>query len=151
MLLGYSPGHLVDWADLEQGSQNLAVWPEEGIYPTDPVQSMGAPGGSGCLTGSGQACSTGGHNDVQVAPGIYRREFGACYDHGTLFGACATVINTTASAVTVQRAWLTGSYGHQITFTGGDVQSGGGLDRAGASFTPGTSTVAAHDATLLAN
>ena len=43
MLLGYSPGHLVDWADLEQGSGNLAVWPEEGIYPTSPVQSMGRP------------------------------------------------------------------------------------------------------------
>ena len=89
MLLGYSPGHLVDWADLEQTNHNLDVWPEEGIYPTGPVQSMGAPGGNGCLSGSGSGCSTGGHNDLQVAPGVYRREFTACYNHGTLFGPCA--------------------------------------------------------------
>ena len=82
MLLGYSPGHLVDWADLEQGSGHLAVWPEEGIYPTNPVQSMSAPSGSGCLAGTGVICSTGGHNDLQVSPGVYRREFGACNNQG---------------------------------------------------------------------
>ncbi len=43
ILLGYSSGHLVDWADLEQGSGDLAVWPEEGLYPTSPVESMDRP------------------------------------------------------------------------------------------------------------
>jgi hypothetical protein len=150
MLVGYSPGHLADWADLEQGSNNLAVWPEEGIYPTAPLQSMGAPGGNGCLGGTGDVCSTGGHNDVQVVPGVYRREFGACYNHGVLFGACATIINTTASSVTIRSSWLTRSYGHQITFSGGDVQSGGAINLAGATVTPDSSTVGAHDAVLLA-
>ena len=149
MLLGYSPGHLVDWADLERGSSNLGVWPEEGIYPTAPVQSMAAPGGSGCLAGTGQVCSTGGHNDLQVAPGVYRREFAVCYDHGVAFGACASIVNTTASPITIPAAWLTGSYTHQMTFTGGDVQSGGQVDLTGAGFTPGSTTVASHDAILL--
>jgi hypothetical protein len=151
MLLGYSPGHLVDWANLEQGSNNLSVWPEEGIYPTRPLQSMSAPGGSGCLAGSGNVCSTGGHNDIQVAPGVYRREFGACYDKGVQFGACAAIVNTTSSPVTISSSWLKNSYGHVISLTGGDVQSGGSVDLNGRSFTPGSTTVAPHDATLLAS
>jgi hypothetical protein len=145
MLLGYSPGHLVDWADMETGSSDLAVWPEEGIYPTEPVQSMSAPGGSGCLAGSGQVCSTGGHTDLQVAPGVYRREFGACYNRSAAIGPCAAIVNTTSSPVTVRSAWLTRAYGHQITFTGGDVQSGGTINLNGAL----TTTVPAADAALL--
>jgi hypothetical protein len=112
---------------------------------------MAAPGGSGCLAGTGQVCSTGGHNDLQVAPGVYRREFGACYDDGVAFGTCAAIVNTTGSAVTIQSSWLTGVYGHQITFTGGDVQSGGQLSLAGSPFTAGATTVPAHDATLLSH
>jgi hypothetical protein len=146
MLLGYSPGHLVDWADLEQGSSDLAVWPEEGIYPTDPLQSMGAPGGTGCLAGTGQVCSAGGHVDLQVAPGVYRREFAACYDQGVLFGGCAAIINTTSSPVTIAPSWLARSYTHQIAFTGGDVQSGGTV----SPTAPAPTTVPADDATLLA-
>jgi hypothetical protein len=149
ILLGYSPGHLVDWADLEQGSHALAVWPEEGIYPTQPVQSMSVPGGAGCLAGTGVVCSTGGHTDLLVAPGVYRREFGACYDQGTAIGACATIVNTTASPVLVPSASLTGTYGHQVTLTGGDVQSGGTINTTGVPFTPGASTIAPHDATIL--
>jgi hypothetical protein len=149
MLLGYSPGHLVDWANLEANSGSLGVWPEEGIYPTRPVQSMGAPGGTGCLTGSGSVCATGGHNDVQVAPGVYRREFGNCFNENVSFGACATIVNTTANPVTVTSSWLTGHYSHQATFVGGDVQSGGTVNLGGASFTAGTSTVPAKDATIL--
>jgi hypothetical protein len=150
ILLGYSPGHLVDWADLEQGSSDLAVWPEEGIDPTNPVQSMSAPAGSGCLAGTGNVCSTGGHNDVEVAPGIYRREFRACYNQGVLFGACATLVNTTGSPVTISSAWLTQSYSHQIAFNGGDVQSGGTINLTGTVFTPNSTTVGADDASLLA-
>ena len=149
MLLGYSPGHLVDWADLERGSNNLAVWPEEGIYPTAPVQSMGTPGGSNCLAGTGDVCSSGGHNDLQLVPGVYRREFAACYDQKVAIGACATIVNTTAAPVIVASSWLTGSYAHQVTFNGGDVQSGGRISPTGATFTPGTTTVGAQDAILL--
>jgi hypothetical protein len=151
ILLGYSPRHVVDWADLEQGSRNLAVWPEEGIYPTQPLQSMGAPGGAGCLAGTGAVCSRGGHNTLEVAPGVYVREFGACYDRGVQFGGCAAIVNTTPSPVTVRSAWLARSYHHQVTFNGGDVQSGGTIDVAGGGFTSGATTAAAHGALLLAS
>ena len=82
ILLGYSSGHTVSWSDLETDSRDLAVWPEEGIVPADPVQTMSAPGGADCLAGQGIVCSSGGHNSLQVAPGVYRREFGECYDQG---------------------------------------------------------------------
>ncbi|HUC87218.1 MAG TPA: hypothetical protein VMR75_02765, partial [Candidatus Saccharimonadales bacterium] len=155
-LLGYSPGHIVSWSDLEQNNDNLAVWPEEGIYPTSPVQTMGAPSGSGCLTGNngnngfGNVCSSGGHNDLQVATGVYRREFGECYNQGTAFGNCAVIVNDTPSPVAVQSSWLTHSYGHQITMVGEDVQSGGTINLTGSGFSPGTTTVPAYDAMLLA-
>jgi hypothetical protein len=150
ILLGYSPGHLVDWANLEQGSRDLAVWPEEGIYPTAPLESMAAPGGRGCLAGTGRVCSRGGHNSLWVAPGVFRREFRDCYRRGAPFGACAAIVNTNRRPVTIRSSWLPIPLHHQITFAGGDVQSGGAVELTGASFTPGSAVLGAHDAVLLA-
>jgi hypothetical protein len=149
VLLGYSPGHIVSWSDLEQNNPNLAVWPEEGIYPTQPVQTMATPGGSGCLAGTGKICTSGGHNDVQVAPGVFRREFKSCYNHGVAIGPCAAIVNDTGSDVTIKREWLTQSYQHEITMVGGDVQSGGTVDIAGGAFSAGSTSVPADDAALL--
>jgi hypothetical protein len=148
-LLGYAPGHLVDWANLEQGSRRLAIWPEEGIYPLGPVQTMRAPSGRGCLAGAGVLCRHGGHNDLRVAHGVYRREFSSCYDRGVFLGACAAIVNTTRRAVRVQRSWLRQAYRYEITFNGGDVQSGGTIDHAGTAFHPGGTLVPADDALLL--
>jgi hypothetical protein len=150
ILLGFTPGHIVDWANIDSGSRHLGVWPEEGIYPTAPIESMRAPGGRGCLKGTGHVCSTGGHNSIRVARGIFRREFSACYREGAPFGACAAIVNTTGHAVTVRARWLRIRYRHLITFNGGDVESGGTVALRGASFTPGATTIAAHDAILLA-
>jgi hypothetical protein len=151
VLLGYSPGHIVSWSDLEESSSDLAVWPEEGLYPARPVQTMGAPGGPGCLAGAGDQCSSGGHNDLEVASGVYRREFAACYDQGRSVGPCAVIVNTTGSTIGVRSSWLSQSYGHEITFSGGDVQSGGTIDLSGAPFTAGSTTVPANDALLIAS
>ncbi len=150
IMLGYSAGHTVDWADLDTNSDDLAVWPEEGIVPTAPVKSMASPSGVDCLAGQGVVCSSGGHNTLEVAPGVYAREFGECYNQGVAFGDCAAIMNDTGSAVTVQSSWLTQSYGHEITFNGGDIQSGGTVNLKGSAFTPGTTTVPADDAILLA-
>lgn len=158
VLLGYSPGHIVSWADLETNSDDLAVWPEEGIYPTNPVQTMSDPSGTAyCLDPTGPPstvyppfCTSGGHNDLMVATDVYRREFKTCYNQGVEFGPCAAIVNVSSSPVTIQSSWLTQSYAHEITFNGGDIQSGGTLNLTGASFTPGTTTLAAGDAVLLA-
>jgi hypothetical protein len=153
MLLGFQPGRLIDWADLEHGSNNsrsFAVFPEEGIYPTVPVQSMARPGGPGCLTGFGAVCSTGGHNSLAVAPGVFRREFRTCYDQGVPIGPCAAIVNTRGSAVTVAGSWWRQRYGHQITFVGGDVSVGGTVNLRGSRFAPGITRIPAKDAILLA-
>jgi hypothetical protein len=149
MLLGYQPGHLVDWADLDHGNADLAVWPEEGIYPDSPIQSMARPRGHGCLAGTGVICSRGGHNNVQVAPGVYRREFRSCYRRKVRFGRCAAIVNTTSTPVVVKQSWLRQSYHHQVTFAGGDVQSGGTIALRGAPFGAGSTVVAPDDALLL--
>ena len=61
MLLAFRPGHLVDWADLEQGAAiDWRCGRKRAIYPTSPVQSMGAPGGRGCLAGTGIMSAGGG-------------------------------------------------------------------------------------------
>jgi hypothetical protein len=151
VLLGYSPGHIVSWSDLEQSNDHLSVWPEEGLYPTDPVQTMSDPTGHGCMQGTGQQCPGGGHNDLQVAPGVYRREFRDCYNQGQSVGPCATIVNTTNNAVTIKSSWLTLSLHHQITMDGGDVQSGGTINPTGASFTAGSTTVGGQDAALLSS
>lgn len=159
VLLGYEPGHVVSWAALEQRNLDLSIWPEEGIYPTDPVQSMAPPGGRGCLSGDGRLCSAGGHNDLRAVvdrsreasgAGVYRREFRECYDRGVWFGRCAAIVNDTSSAVTIRGSWLRQSYRHLITMRGGDVQSGGKIDLTGATFTPGVTSIPADDAILLA-
>lgn len=150
MLLGYSPGHLVDDADLEADSQHLAVWPEEGIYPTHALQTMGAPRGRGCLRGRGKVCVRGGHNSLRVAPGVYRREFTTCYDRGRPVGRCAALVNSTGHTVIVRSSWLKQRFTHLITFNGGDVQSGGALDLRGAPFGTGSSPIPPHDAVVIA-
>ena len=92
----------------------------------------------------------GGHNDLQVAPGVYRREFGACYDRGVPFGACAAIMNTTGHPVAVRASWLSGgAFGHRIAFTGGDVQSGGTIRVKGLPLHAGTTVVGPQDAILL--
>jgi hypothetical protein len=148
-LLVYDGNHLVSWSDLETVNADLSVWPEEGIVPTEPLQSMGTPSGAGCLAAQGVMCSSGGHNDLQVAPGVYRREFRNCYDQGSSIGPCAAIVNTTGATVTVQGGWLSQAYGHQLTLSGGDVQSGGTVNPSGAGFTPSVSQIAADSASVL--
>ena len=150
VLLGYRPGRLVDWPDLEQGSPDLSVWPEEGIYPNGPVETMRAPRGRGCLAGNGAVCRAGGHLSIEVARGIYRREFRSCYYRGVLFGACAAIVNSTTKPVTARRRWLRLAYSHQIALIGDDVQSGGSVAVHGGRFAPGSSIVPPQDAILLA-
>ncbi len=150
VLLAFRPGHVVDWADLEQGSDRLSVWPEEGIYPTRPRESMRQPRGRGCLAGTGVVCARGGHRSLEVARGIYRREFRFCYRNGIAIGACAVIMNTTRNHVTVHRGWLRGHYRHAMTFVGGDVGARGSVNPVGARFTAGVTQLAPHDALLLA-
>jgi hypothetical protein len=131
--LGYKEGFTAVWPDLEtQNKTNLPVWPEDLIYPSAPLQNM-----------------TAGHADLEVASGVYRREFARCYQNGVFFGQCASVVNGNNSAITVQSSWLKQIYHHSVTLAGGDVLSGGVAHRSGAQFVANTTSVQAGGAILL--
>jgi hypothetical protein len=130
--LGYSEGHTIVQPDLEANTNNLAVWPEDLIYPSGPRQSM-----------------VRGANDLQVAPGVYRREFAACYQRGVAIGQCAAIVNANSAPVAVQATWLSQSYRHVVTLSGGDVLSGGVANIAGGAFVPTSTTIQGGGALLL--
>ena len=130
--LGYSPGQTIVFANLEDNTDTLAVWPEESIVPTEPVESM-----------------TSSASDIAAAPGVYVREFAQCYDAGVAIGQCAAVLNSTASAVTVQASWLKQKYTHILALTGGDVSSGGTMSLTSDYFVAGVSQVNPSWAKLL--
>jgi hypothetical protein len=130
--LGFSPGHTVVWENLEDNTNNLAVWPEEQLYPLQPVESMSTSS-----------------QDISVATGIYRREFAACYQKGTSIGPCAAIINATGSAVTVESSWLKQGYGHVVQLVGGDTLSGGSVSLTTSTFSANSTTVPPSQALLL--
>jgi hypothetical protein len=130
--LGFSPNHTVVWANLEDDTNNLAVWPEELLYPTQPVQSMSS-----------------GASDIAVAPGVWRREFAACYNDGAAIGQCAALLNSSSSPVVVGQSWLSQSYGHVISLLGGDILSGGSVRLSATAFNSGANVVPAGGAVLL--
>lgn len=131
--LGFSPGRTIDFENLEDNTQNLAVWPEEELYPTGPVESMSTSA-----------------NDVAVTAGVYRREFAQCYLDSAPIGPCAALLNANASPVTVASSWLTQSYGHTIGLSGGDIESGGAVETSSSPFVANSTQIAAGEAVLLA-
>lgn len=132
--LGYLPGHLIAFPDLEYNSKGLAVWPEYDIVPSQPLESMNTS-----------------HTDLEVAGNVYAREFASCSNLGTPIGQCAAIVNANATAsVTVSPSWLRQTYGHVITLTGGDISSGGKVLLNATPFNPSTTTIAPGGAVLLA-
>lgn len=73
------------------------TYPEEAIVPTQPL------------------IATPSSNDVtvfQVSPGVFVREYAACYQAGVPIGHCAAMINTNASSRSI--AGLTQSYSRVV-------------------------------------
>jgi len=130
--LAYKEGHTIVQPDLEANTNNLAVWPEDLIYPSSPLESMSASS-----------------YDLQVAPGVYRREFAHCFQRGAAIGVCATVVNSTGHVETIRSSWLHQPYGHVVTLGGGDVLSGGVANISGGRFNPNLTAVVPGGAVLL--
>jgi hypothetical protein len=120
--LGYSEGHTVVFPNLEDNTANLAVWPEDEIYPADPLESM----------------STSEEN-IEVAGNVWRREFSACYYRSVAIGPCAAILNGNAGPVAVQTGWLKQSYGHVMALGGGDILDYGGVYFSDTTFHNGIS------------
>jgi hypothetical protein len=109
--LGFSDGHTVVWPDLEANTHNLAVWPEDGIYPAAAMESMHS-----------------GARDLEVAPSVWRREFSSCYLDTKKIGPCAAILNGSPQPVALADIPLRLHFSHQVAFVGGDTESGGRLD-----------------------
>jgi len=152
----------------------LAVFPQDQVVFKAPSTPFGEWhwGGTGNGTGCG-AGSTGGSADV-VAPGtcgigndvnhfpvpIWIRE-GACYVSGTLYGACAVVVNPTGTAHAYQASWFPrndiAAYHTRLTWSGEPIAAAcaPGASCTGTLFQPltpfnGTSdSIAATDADIL--
>jgi hypothetical protein len=130
--LGYSPGQTIVFPNLEDTTTNLAVWPEDAIVPTQPLQSMTSSAGQ-----------------IEVSPGVYLREFAQCYDAGVAIGQCAAVLNSNTSAATIEASWLKQKYTHILEMSGGDIESGGTISLTKDFFVPGISEVQASWGQLL--
>ncbi len=130
--LGYSEGHTIVDANLEDNTDNLAAWPEDMLYPTQPLQSM-----------------TSSANDIAVAPNVWRREFSTCYNDGTAIGPCAAILNGNAGTIAIAAGWLSQQYGHVVSLNGGDIVTGGAVLLNASSFAPNVTTIGAGQAALL--
>ena len=130
--LAYSEGHTIVQPNLEENTNNLTIWPEDLIYPSGAIQTMRS-----------------GASDLQVASSVWRREFTTCYQKGRYFGRCAAIVNGNGGSVVVRSSWLTQTYKHVVSFSGGDVLSGGTASVTSTSFTPNVTTVGAGGALLL--
>lgn len=116
--LGFDGDHVVVFPNLEFNTTNLAVWPENDIYPTQPLESMRS-----------------GNGDLSVAPSVWRREFSKCYLHGTPIGPCAAVVNGSSGSVTPSPGWFRLRFQHAVSLSGGDALNGGTVRLNGSSAT----------------
>jgi hypothetical protein len=157
--LCYVPGRVVTWEAPEDGAY-VDVYPEEGLYPTQPLQSMLIPSGCpdatisaagpGNTVSTGKPCSTDGHNDLAIAgtTNVFVREFAQCFNQSVPIGPCAVIWNLSGTTVTVGAAWLTQTYGHTVTMNGGTIDEGGTITLTTPITAAGTS-IAPYDALLL--
>jgi hypothetical protein len=130
--LGYSEGHTIVWPSLEQNTPNLAVFAENSLYPSSPIETM-----------------TTGASNLQVAANVYRREFRACYYNRVAIGPCAAIVNGSGRNVAVSSAWLHQTYGHVVQLIGGDIPSGGRIALTSATFSANRTYVGPSQALMI--
>jgi len=130
--LAFNGSSPIVFPNLEDNTNDLAIWPEDGLYPERPLQSMSS-----------------GASDISVASNVWRREFAACFLDGASIGPCAAVVNGNTSPVTIAGTWLTQTYGHLVTLVGGDVESGGSVALSQTAFTVNVTSIPAAGAVLL--
>ena len=89
------------------------VEPESQLVPTTPLVLLPAS-----ISG------------LQHAPGVYGREFAACYLDGVPVGACASVVNSNTAGVSGAFPWP-GKYAHTLVLSGSGVLDGGTVSASG--------------------
>lgn len=118
--LGFVDNRTIVFPNLEFNTKNLAVWPENDIYPTQPMETMRR-----------------GNSDLSIAPSVWRREFAQCYLRGVAIGPCAAIVNGSGDSVTPSASWFRERFAHSVSLNGGDALNGGTLQlNAQPAFTP---------------
>jgi hypothetical protein len=133
--LAYAPGTMVGFENLEDDTSGLGVWPEQMLYPSEPLAGMST-----------------GNADLNV-PGfttMWMREFATCYNAGAYIGRCAVVVNGTGAAQTLQGSWFAQTYRYYMTLSAGDAASGAATTRTN-QLTYGTTQVRDGSAIFLFN
>jgi hypothetical protein len=132
--LGFNGNGTIVFPNLEDNTNDLAIWPEDSIYPTQPLESM--------ISGAADIA-------VPTNASVWRREFSMCYLGGSAIGPCAALLNADSSPVTISAAWLKQSYGHCVTMSGGDIESEGTVSITQTTFSANTTSIPASGAVLL--
>src|ERR1700694_1685190 len=115
--LSFKEKQTISWANLEAGQPTQSPeWPEDFIYPRNPLQSM--------LAGSaGQHGAADLIVDGPYPAAVYRREFTDCTvgtsGRAVPIGRCAVLLNLSSSPVAVQQDWLSAKYAHHLGFCSG--------------------------------
>jgi len=130
--LGYSEGHTIVYPDLEANTDRLAIYPENSIYPSDPIETM-----------------TSGAANIEVESGVYRREFRACYNNRVAIGPCAAIVNGTGRDIVVSSRWLHQGYGHVVDLIGGDIPGGGRVSLTSARFSANRTYIAPYQGMMI--
>lgn len=158
-MLCYVPSREVFWEEPQFGSKYVNVFPEQGIYPTQPLQSMSIPAqcpeadialdGPGNTGSASTPCALHGHNDLLVAglQNVERREFARCYNQAVPIGRCAVIWNLSDRSVTLPGGSLKQRYSRTMTMRGGTIDEGGTV--ALQPYAPKNYTIPGFDALFL--
>lgn len=96
-------------AAARSAGENDTTFPEESIVPTEPL--VATP-----LSGNVAA--------FQTSPGVFVREYAACYESGVSIGYCAAVVNTNGSPTEI--SGLTQRYAHVLVHDSDATWAAGG-------------------------
>lgn len=126
--LTYDPVHSVSLEVYSSpgGSSIIYLFAEQLIVPTAPLQTAGT------------SITT-----LQVAGGMYVRQFGTCYYQRRWWGACAAFVNATSSA-TLSMPALAAKYHHSLGLDNNNLYLGGVATLSTSvptSLAPGTAAI----------
>lgn len=130
--LGYNQAHTIVFPNLEANTTQLNIFPEFSIVPMSPLQTM----------------SSGAAN-LEVAPGVYRREFASCYNAGVAIGPCMSIVNATGRDVVIRSSWLHETYAHVVDIIGGTIGQSGHTSLTAIRFVPNSTYIAPAQGMLI--
>jgi len=123
--LTYDPAYSIALEIMSSDQNPVYVFAEETIVPQNPLQTASS------IT------------SLQVGGGAYARQFASCYRNRSWWGACAAIVNPSASA-TVPMPALASAYHHSLALDTANLYAGGQVSLSSSvpsSLGPGQAVV----------